>query len=161
MIAVAWGAVIAVTCVVGGGMWWWLSREREIIAPLPIGLGTIAVYVVPRAMYLLVFGRAPLTSAGLTQAQQVALISSTTLAALVAAFGMLLGHRARWAIRSGTRLRLHVPAPDRNRGLWVGGVAALVGHPERGEQLVPDQLEIRNVMVLGHLLHPAHDLMGQ
>ena len=127
MIAVAWGAVIALTCVVGGGLWWWLSREREIIAPLPIGLGTIALYVVPRAVYLLVFGRAPLTSAGLTQAQQVALISSTTLAALVAALGMLLGHRARWAIRSGTRLRLEVPAPDRNRGLWVGGVAALVG----------------------------------
>src|SRR5437016_9987246 len=106
-------------------MWWWLSREREIIAPLPIGLGTIALYVVPRAVYLLVFGRAPLTSAGLTQAQQVALISSTTLAALVAALGMLLGHRARWAILSVTRLRLDVPATGRHPGPWVGGVAAL------------------------------------
>src|SRR5437870_6498795 len=62
-----------------------LRREREIIAPFPIGLAAVAVYIIPRAAYLLWFDRAPLTSAGLTEPRQLALITETTLAALVAA----------------------------------------------------------------------------
>ncbi len=108
-------------------MWWWLRREHEIIAPFPIGLAALAVYIVPRAGYLLWFDRAPLTSAGLTDPRQLALIAETTLAALLAALAFLVGHRARHAGLLGGRLNLNIPTPDPTRVVWVGGAAVVVG----------------------------------
>lgn len=125
--AAAWVAIALLALVTLGGVSWWVMRDGELIAPMPIGLATVGLYVIPRAAYLLAFDRAPLTSAGLTQARQVGLIAATVLAAFVGVLGLLAGHRARWAIRTGTRLRFTVPASDPTRVLWVGGAAAFVG----------------------------------
>ena len=124
---VAWGSLIVLACVIGANIWHWLRREREVLAPLPIGLAAIGLYIIPRAAYLLWFDRAPLTSVGLAQPQQVALITRTTLASVVAAVGLVVGHRAHSAIRSGKRIGFSVPVSDPTRVLWIGGGAAVIG----------------------------------
>ncbi len=127
MSALAWSFVIVLACVTGVGVWLWLRREGEMIAPLPIGLTALGLYIIPRAAYLLWFDRAPLTSGGLREPLQLALIAETTLAALVAALAFLVGHHAHSARRFGAQLRLDIPEPDPTRVIWVGGVAAAVG----------------------------------
>lgn len=105
----------------------WLQRTGEIVAPLPICLGVVSLYVLPRAAYLLWFGRAPLTSGGLPFNEQTSLIAETVTLSLVAVLAFMVGHRSRSAEAVATRLRFALPDPHPVRAVWIAAALGTVG----------------------------------
>lgn len=105
----------------------WVWRTRQLIAPFTICLATLGFYVLPRAAYLLGFGRPPLTSAGLAPAAQAELIAQTVGLAVVAVLAFLAGHRAPSAAHAGTHVRFQLPAPDPRRAGWIAAALWIVG----------------------------------
>jgi len=130
MFVIAWLTLLLLAALVIIAVGAWLRRTGELVAPLPICLGTIAFYVVIRAAYLLWFERAPLTSAGLPLEEQVFLITKTIGITIVGVLAFLIGHHSSSAAFAGTNLRFSLPRPDRSRAmvlgtvLWVTGFAA-------------------------------------
>lgn len=120
----AWG-LLGVVCVLA--LWRWLRRTGEIVAPLPICIGIISLYVLPRAAYLLWFGRAPITSGGLLPAEQTALIGETLALAVLAMLAFLVGHRAPSAETVARRLPFALPDPDPARAVWIAAALGAVG----------------------------------
>lgn len=105
----------------------WFSETRELVAPVPICLATIGFYVLSRAAYLMWYGEAPLTSAGLLQAEQLETIAMALAMALVGVLAFTLGSGRRSADRAAARIRFALPDPDPSRAVWIAGGAALLG----------------------------------
>jgi hypothetical protein len=124
--ALGWVVWFATALLVVLGIAWWVRRTGEIVAPLPICLGTVG-YVLPRAAYLLWFGRAPLTSGGLTPDAQTSLIVTTVLAIAAFVMGALVGSTRPSAIRVGAAIRFSVPDPEFARARWVAAAAGAAG----------------------------------
>ena len=124
---IAWATWILVAAVATGSIVVWLRRTHELIAPLPICVGALGIYLLPRAAYLLWFGRAPLTSAGLTLTDQTALIAETLALSLVAILAFLAGHRAPSAEAVGGQFRFALPDPDPLRAIWIAAALGAVG----------------------------------
>ena len=118
---------ILVAAVAAGSLVTWLRKTHELAAPLPICVGALSLYLLPRAAYLLWFGRAPLTSAGLPLADQTTLIADTLTLSLVAVLAFLAGHRSPSAEVAGGRLRFALPDADGARAIWIAGALGAVG----------------------------------
>ncbi|MDP3938144.1 MAG: hypothetical protein Q8R92_08400 [Deltaproteobacteria bacterium] len=121
---ISWG-LLALTIL--GAFWFWLRRRGELVAPLPICLGVIGLYVLPRAAYLLWFGRAPLTSGALTLNDQTALIGETVALSTAGVLAFVAGHGARSAKAVAQRLRFTLPNPDPVRAIWIAGGLGAIG----------------------------------
>lgn len=127
MILLAWTAWLALStsCIVSALVW--LRRTREIVAPVPILVGTIGLYVLPRAAYLLWFGRAPDSSAGLLEQDQAHLIASTLAVINIGVLAFLLAHQSP-AIRTwGRSIRFTLPDPDPYRAAVTAGLVLALG----------------------------------
>jgi hypothetical protein len=126
-LVLAWLAWCTLAALLLVGMVRWLQRSRQIIAPLPIFLGTIALYVLPRSAYLLWFDRAPLTSGGLLPDSQHVLIAATLALCVAGVAAFLVGHARPSTVRFANSLRFSVPEPDAQRAFWISSGTILVG----------------------------------
>lgn len=127
MLTIAWLTWLLLAVVTASAISVWMRRAGELIAPLPICLVTIAFYVLPRAGYLLWFGRASLTSAGLSLEAQTSLVAKTIGLTVIGVAAFLVGHRSVSAVFAGANLRFSLPEPARVRALCIGSLFWLTG----------------------------------
>ena len=123
----AWCVWALFTTLVVVGVWKWMVRTGELIAPRPIFLGTIALYTLPRSAYLLWFERAPLTSGGLLAGSQHWLILETLALCAAGTVAFLVGHSRLSAIRTASSIDFTVPSADPNRAFWISAAAIAIG----------------------------------
>ncbi len=124
---VAWAVWLTMAGITAVALVWWFRRTGEGIAPYPIVIVTLAVYFLPRAAYLLLFGRAPLTSGGLPPQDQWLLIRNTLALGTVAISAFILGHGAPSARLAAQRLQFSLPEADLDRAVWIATGLGLVG----------------------------------
>lgn len=125
--AIGWTACTLLGLVGCVALRYWLRRTGEIVAPFPICVGVISLYVLPRAVYLLWFERAPLTSGGLPFDAQTALIAETVMLSIVAILAFMAGHRSPSAEAVGAQLPFALPDPDPVRATWMAAALGMVG----------------------------------
>ena len=124
---IAWLTWLLLAAAISAGGWVWFHKSREPIAPLPIFLTTVALYVLPRPAYLLWFNRAPLTSGGLLLEDQHLLIATTLVVYLVGVGAFLIGHSRSSAATIAGHISFSLPEPHKKRAYFVSVVAMVVG----------------------------------